>query len=258
MLAGAGISSVAQALKLPHVLLYDPLHLSLKLRVRLLHCVTHDTREGVDTQQMEVHIPCSKFPTAPRRPVSMNGGAIMPGIVTDKFHALALLVHLQLCQSHGAPSPCLCPLLLAADEESVPPAWFDLDFSLTARRDNKGVEEAIAYLGEPTQWLTQSKAYSSLCLWVSLYGPRSPSCASAEVWIGDTETQVQEEITKGIPPERIAIGGFSQGGHVSLKSLFRLKQPLAACIALSTWLEPGLDWEVTRCFFPKGRDSLVS
>ena len=49
----------------------------------------------------------------------------------------------------------------------------------------------------------------------------------------------------------MAIGGFSQGGHVSLTSLFRLKQPLAACIALSTWLEPGLDWEVTRCFFPK-------
>ncbi|CAK0784199.1 hypothetical protein CVIRNUC_007403 [Coccomyxa viridis] len=122
---GAGISSVAQALRLPHILF--------------------------------------KFPTAPRRPVSMNGGAVMP-------------------------------------------AWFDLDFSLTARRDNKGVEEAIAYL----------------------------------------ETQVQEEITKGIHPERIAIGGFSQGGHVSLKSLFRLKQPLAACIALSTWLEPGLDWEVSQ------------
>ena len=49
---------------------------------------------------------------------------------------------------------------------------------------------------------------------------------------------------KGIPRERIAIGGFSQGGHISLKSLFRMKQPLAACIALSTWLEPSLNWEV--------------
>ena len=42
-----------------------------------------------------------------------------------------------------------------------------------------------------------------------------------------------------------------------LKSLFRLKQPLAACIALSTWLEPGLDWEVACCFSPK-EDTVVS
>ena len=147
---------------------------------------------------------------------------------------------------------------MATDGESVPPAWFDLDFSLTARRDNKGVEEAIAYLGKRTQRLKQSKADPSPWFRVSLHGPGSPSCAATEIWLGDTETQVQEEITKGIPPERIAIGGFSQGGHVSLKSLFRLKQPLAACIALSTWLEPGLDWEVTHCLFSKRRDSLVS
>ena len=29
-----------------------------------------------------------------------------------------------------------------------------------------------------------------------------------------------------------------------MKSLFKASQPLAACIALSTWLEPGLNWEV--------------
>ena len=58
------------------------------------------------------------------------------------------------------------------------------------------------------------------------------------------EKQIDEEMMKGIPRERIAIGGFSQGGHISLKSLFKIKQPLAACIALSTWLEPGLNWEV--------------
>ena len=59
------------------------------------------------------------------------------------------------------------------------------------------------------------------------------------------EQQIKEEAAKGIPPERIAVGGFSQGGHIALKSLFKASQPLAACIALSTWLEPGLNWEVT-------------
>ena len=51
-------------------------------------------------------------------------------------------------------------------------------------------------------------------------------------------------MAKGIPRERIAVGGFSQGGHIALKSLFKAKQPLAACIALSTWLEPGMNLEV--------------
>ena len=76
------------------------------------------------------------------------------------------------------------------------------------------------------------------------------------------EQQIQEEAAKGILPERIVVGGFSQGGHIALKSLFKASQPLAACIALSTWLEPGLNWEVTAylldliccfsSFMPKG------
>ncbi|CAL5229963.1 g13394 [Coccomyxa viridis] len=130
---GAGISTVAQALRLPHILF--------------------------------------KFPTAPTRPVTMNGGARMP-------------------------------------------AWFDLDFRITARTDSEGIDQSIAYL----------------------------------------EQQIQEEAAKGIPSERIAVGGFSQGGHIALKSLFKASQPLAACIALSTWLEPGLNWEVRT---PKVREMPV-
>ena len=58
------------------------------------------------------------------------------------------------------------------------------------------------------------------------------------------EKQIQEEQAKGIPRERIAVGGFSQGGHIALKSMFKAQQPLAACVALSTWLEPGFNGEV--------------
>ena len=47
---------------------------------------------------------------------------------------------------------------------------------------------------------------------------------------------IQYEIDKGILPNNIIIGGFSQGGalalHVSLRSTYKL----GGCIALSTWL----------------------
>lgn len=53
----------------------------------------------------------------------------------------------------------------------------------------------------------------------------------------------------GIPPERIVLGGFSQGGHIALKSLVNGKKiKLAGLMALSTWLEPQhieLDQEIT-------------
>ena len=47
---------------------------------------------------------------------------------------------------------------------------------------------------------------------------------------------IQYELDKGILPNNIVIGGFSQGGalalHVSLRSTYKL----GGCIALSTWL----------------------
>ena len=48
---------------------------------------------------------------------------------------------------------------------------------------------------------------------------------------------VQKEIENGIPPERIALVGFSQGGAISLTaSLMMAEVPFAGCAALSTWL----------------------
>jgi predicted esterase len=49
---------------------------------------------------------------------------------------------------------------------------------------------------------------------------------------------IEKEIQAGIPPERIVVGGFSQGGHVALKSLVHKKLNVAGLMALSTWLEP--------------------
>ncbi|CAL8469253.1 g8794 [Coccomyxa elongata] len=81
------------------------------------------------------------------------------------------------------------------------PAWFDLDPRILGSVDNKGINSSISYL----------------------------------------EELVAEEVKNGVPPERIVIGGFSQGGHIALKYLFQASVAPAACIALSTWLEPSFN-----------------
>lgn len=47
---------------------------------------------------------------------------------------------------------------------------------------------------------------------------------------------VEAEIARGIPPERIILAGFSQGGVIALHLAARLKQKLAGVIALSTYM----------------------
>ena len=56
---------------------------------------------------------------------------------------------------------------------------------------------------------------------------------------------VAEEIEAGTPADRIAIGGFSQGGHVSLNYLPSARVAPAGCIALSTWLVPDPNLQVS-------------
>jgi len=47
---------------------------------------------------------------------------------------------------------------------------------------------------------------------------------------------INQEITRGIPSERIVLAGFSQGGVIALHTALRLEQRLAGVIALSTYL----------------------
>jgi predicted esterase len=47
---------------------------------------------------------------------------------------------------------------------------------------------------------------------------------------------IKEEEDKGIPSNKIFVGGFSQGGAVSLYTALTLGKPLAGVIALSSWL----------------------
>ncbi|RYP26756.1 hypothetical protein DL768_011591 [Monosporascus sp. mg162] len=84
----------------------------------------------------------------------------------------------------------------------VMPAWFDI-FSLTgrvedirARQDEKGILLSRAYLNG----------------------------------------LIQAEIDAGIPPERIVLGGFSQGGAMSLFSGLTSPYKLGGIVGLSSWL----------------------
>lgn len=47
---------------------------------------------------------------------------------------------------------------------------------------------------------------------------------------------IQQEIDKGIPSERIVIGGFSQGGSMAILSGLTAKVKLGGIVALSSWL----------------------
>jgi len=47
---------------------------------------------------------------------------------------------------------------------------------------------------------------------------------------------IADEEEKGIPSNRIVLGGFSQGGALALYSALRSTKPLAGVVALSCWL----------------------
>ncbi|KAJ8305610.1 hypothetical protein KUTeg_016155 [Tegillarca granosa] len=54
---------------------------------------------------------------------------------------------------------------------------------------------------------------------------------------------ISEEEKQGIPSNRIMVGGFSQGGAVSLYTAFTLEKPLAGIIGLSTWMPLHKDFD---------------
>ena len=47
---------------------------------------------------------------------------------------------------------------------------------------------------------------------------------------------VQEEVSNGIPADRVVLGGFSQGGATSLLSGITASSKIAGIVALSSWL----------------------
>lgn len=52
----------------------------------------------------------------------------------------------------------------------------------------------------------------------------------------DIKAIIEHEIKNGIPPHRIILGGFSQGGALSLYTALTCQHQLAGVVALSCWL----------------------
>ncbi len=104
------------------------------------------------------------FPHAPKRPVTINGGYVMP-------------------------------------------AWYDIiDAEFVRREDEAGVRESQAQI----------------------------------------EALIEREVERGIAPNRIVLAGFSQGGAIALHTGLRQAQPLAAVVALSTYLPLAKPFETER------------
>jgi len=63
--------------------------------------------------------------------------------------------------------------------------------------------------------------------------------AGVEESIMQVEALVAREGERGIPPSRLLLAGFSQGGAIALAAGLRRREPLAGIVALSTYLPGG-------------------
>ena len=59
--------------------------------------------------------------------------------------------------------------------------------------------------------------------------------------VAQVDALVAREAERGVPPERVLLAGFSQGGAVTLAAGIARRQPLAGLVALSTYLPMGAD-----------------
>jgi len=68
-----------------------------------------------------------------------------------------------------------------------------------------------------------------------LMGVRDEPSVAASV--GYVKELVAAEVAAGTPESRIVLAGFSQGGHITLRTTSQLTRPLAGAIGLGTWCE---------------------
>uniref|UniRef100_A0A8C4GV33 palmitoyl-protein hydrolase n=1 Tax=Dicentrarchus labrax TaxID=13489 RepID=A0A8C4GV33_DICLA len=80
---------------------------------------------------------------------------------------------------------------------------------------------------------------STMPAWFDLMGlsPESPEDESGIKKAADNiKAIIEHEVKNGIPPHRIMLGGFSQGGALSLYTALTCQHQLAGVVALSCWL----------------------
>ena len=63
--------------------------------------------------------------------------------------------------------------------------------------------------------------------------------AGVESSVAQVEALIEREDERGVPPERVLLAGFSQGGAIALAAGIRRTRPLAGIVALSSYLPLG-------------------
>jgi len=90
----------------------------------------------------------------------------------------------------------------------------------------------------PAMAVTRNNGYI-MPAWYDVYG-LTPVSQEDTAGIKNSQAYInaliQKEIDRGVPSERIALAGFSQGGAIALYSALRYPQKLAGILALSTYL----------------------
>ena len=90
----------------------------------------------------------------------------------------------------------------------------------------------------PEMPVTRNNGYV-MPAWYDIYGIMPVSkedAAGIEVSQQYIDTLIDNEMSLGIPADRIVLAGFSQGGAIALHTALRHSQKLAAIVALSTYL----------------------
>lgn len=90
----------------------------------------------------------------------------------------------------------------------------------------------------PERPVTLNHGYS-MPAWYDIFGLEASS-RQDEAGIEASRLQIEDliarELSRGVPAERIALAGFSQGGALALHTALRYSQRLAGIVALSTYL----------------------
>lgn len=119
----------------------------------------------------------------------------------------------------------------------------------------------------PYRNVTRNNGYE-MRAWYDVYG-LTPISREDAMGIKESQLQIEQliaqEISRGVPAERIVLAGFSQGGAMALHTALRYQERLAGVLALSTYLplraslgaEKNSANQQTPIFMAHGRDDAV-
>jgi len=151
--------------------------------------------------------------------------------------------------SKAAPSSYRGALIFLHGLGDSPRGWSSLEQSLPRLKPNLK-EIKYVFPGAPTIPITINGGMS-MPGWFDLYDwPIGVGSKDDPVGLEKGVAQIREEVEKlerdhGIPPGKIVIGGFSQGGAVALLSCYHQRttgadtsppEAFAGCVGLSAWL----------------------